>query len=174
MSPYAVTKLVNEVYADVFSKVYDLHTVGLRYFNIFGPKQDPHGAYAAVIPLFMQAAIDKKQPTINGDGETRRDFIFVANAVQANVKALLNTEALQQLEAANIACGDCTTPNDLWDGICAAANFNLPAIYDPERSGDVRHSLADISKAKALFGYKPSIQLKEGLAITFNYYQTSA
>lgn len=173
LSPYAVTKLVNEVYADVFSKVYGLHTVGLRYFNIFGPKQDPHGAYAAVIPLFMQAAIDKKQPTINGDGETSRDFTFVANAVQANVKALLNTEALQQFEAVNIACGDRTTLNDLWAGICAAANFNQPAIYGPERAGDVRHSLADVSKAKALFGYEPSIQLKEGLAIAFDYYQAN-
>lgn len=173
LSPYAVTKLVNEVYADVFSKVYGLHTVGLRYFNIFGPKQDPHGAYAAVIPLFMQAAIDKKQPTINGDGETSRDFTFVANAVQANVKALLNTEDLQQFEAVNIACGDRTTLNDLWDGICAAANFNQPAIYGPERPGDVRHSLADVSKAQALFGYQPSIQLKEGLAIAFDYYKAN-
>lgn len=173
LSPYAVTKLVNEVYADVFSKVYGLHTVGLRYFNIFGPKQDPHGAYAAVIPLFMQAAIDKKQPTINGDGETSRDFTFVANAVQANVKALLNTEDLQQFEAVNIACGDRTTLNDLWSGICAAANFNQPAIYGPERPGDVRHSLADVSKAQALFGYQPSIQLKEGLAIAFDYYQAN-
>lgn len=173
LSPYAVTKLVNEVYADVFSKVYGLHTVGLRYFNIFGPKQDPHGAYAAVIPLFMQAAIDKKQPTINGDGETSRDFTFVANAVQANIKALLNTEDLQQFEAVNIACGDRTTLNDLWDGICAAANFNQPAIYGPERPGDVRHSLADVSKAQALFGYQPSIQLKEGLAIAFDYYQAN-
>lgn len=173
LSPYAVTKLVNEVYADVFSKVYGLHTVGLRYFNIFGPKQDPHGAYAAVIPLFMQAAIDKKQPTINGDGETSRDFTFVANAVQANLKAMLNTEALQQFEAVNIACGDRTRLNDLWDGICAAANFHQPAIYGPERAGDVRHSLADVSKAKALFGYEPSIQLKEGLAIAFDYYQAN-
>lgn len=173
LSPYAVTKLVNEVYADVFSKVYGLHTIGLRYFNIFGPKQDPHGAYAAVIPLFMQAAIDKKQPTINGDGETSRDFTFVANAVQANVKAMLNTQDLAQFEAVNIACGDRTTLNDLWDGICAAADFNEPAIYGPERPGDVRHSLADVSKAKALFGYEPTIQLKEGLAIAFDYYKAN-
>lgn len=173
LSPYAVTKLVNEVYADVFSKVYGFHTIGLRYFNIFGPKQDPHGAYAAVIPLFMQAAIDKKQPTINGDGETSRDFTFVANAVQANVKAMLNTQDLAQFEAVNIACGDRTTLNDLWSGICAAADFNEPAIYGPERPGDVRHSLADVSKAKALFGYEPTIQLKEGLVIAFDYYKAN-
>lgn len=173
LSPYAVTKLVNEVYADVFSKMYGLNTIGLRYFNIFGPKQDPHGAYAAVIPLLMQAAINKKQPTINGDGETSRDFTFVANAVQANVKALLNTENLQQFEAVNIACGDRTTLNDLWNGICAAANFNQPAIYGPERTGDVRHSLADVSKAKVLFDYEPTIKLKEGLAIAFDYYQAN-
>lgn len=173
LSPYAVTKLVNEVYADVFSKVYGLHTIGLRYFNIFGPKQDPHGAYAAVIPLFMQAAIEHKQPTINGDGETSRDFTFVANAVQANVKAMLDTEQLQQFEAVNIACGDRTTLNDLWEGICAAADFDQPALYGPERAGDVRHSLADVSKARELFGYEPTIQLREGLAIAFEYYQAN-
>ena len=171
LSPYAVTKLVNEVYADVFSKVYGLHTVGLRYFNIFGPKQDPHGAYAAVIPLFMQAAIDKKQPTINGDGETSRDFTYVDNAVQANIKALLNTENLQQFEAVNIACAERTTLNELWASISQEAGFNQAPNYGPERSGDVRHSLADISKARNLFGYEPRFQIEEGLKISFEYYE---
>src|SRR5699024_9224060 len=117
LSPYAVTKLVNELYADVFSKVYDLHTIGLRYFNIFGPRQDPHGAYAAVIPLFMQATIDKEIPTINGDGKTSRDFTFIENAVQANIKAMLETPGLSQHEAVNIAVGERTTLNDLWANI---------------------------------------------------------
>src|SRR5690606_34225375 len=129
LSPYAVTKLVNEHYADVFSKTYALHSVGLRYFNIFGPRQDPHGAYAAVIPLFMQAAIDKKIPTINGDGKTSRDFTFVDNAVQANIKALLNTEDLTQHETVNIACGDRTDLNELWDIIAKLAHFEQKAHY---------------------------------------------
>lgn len=172
LSPYAVTKLVNELYADVFSKVYGLHTVGLRYFNIFGPRQDPHGAYAAVIPLFMQAAIDKKQPTINGDGKTSRDFTFVENAVQANVKALMNTVNLEQHEAVNIACGDRTTLNELWTTISQEAGFEQEALYGPERPGDVRHSLADIQKAENLFGYAPQWKIKEGLKKAFDYYKS--
>lgn len=171
LSPYAVTKLVNEHYADVFSKTYALHTLGLRYFNIFGPRQDPHGAYAAVIPLFMQAAIDKKTPTINGDGKTSRDFTFVDNAVQANIKALLNTEDLTQHEAVNIACGDRTDLNELWDIIAKLARFDQKAHYGPERPGDVRHSLADITKANKLFGYDPKWKIKEGLERAFEFYK---
>lgn len=173
LSPYAVTKLVDELYADVFSRSYGLHTVGLRYFNIFGPRQDPHGAYAAVIPLFMQAAIDKKTPTINGDGKTSRDFTFVANAVQANVKAMLNTPQLSQHEAVNIACGDRTDLNELWDIIAKQADFNQKANYGPERPGDVRHSLADVTKANKLFGYDPQWKIKEGLEKAFAFYKES-
>lgn len=171
LSPYAVTKLINELYADVFSRVYGLHTVGLRYFNIFGPRQDPHGAYAAVIPLFMQAAIDKEQPTINGDGNTSRDFTFVENAVQANIKGMLNTPELEKFEVINIACGDRTTLNDLWNGIQKAADFKQEAHYGPERPGDVRHSLADVSKAKKLIGYEPYWKIEEGLKVAFDYYK---
>lgn len=171
LSPYAVTKLVNELYADVFSKVYGLHTIGLRYFNIFGPRQDPKGAYAAVIPLFMQAAIDQNPPKINGDGETSRDFTFVENAVQANVKAMLDTENLQHHEAVNIACGERTTLNQLWDCIQGISGFNANAVYGPERAGDVRHSLADISKANQLFGYDPLWKIKDGLKVAFEYYK---
>jgi len=171
LSPYAVTKLVNELYADVFSKIYDLHTIGLRYFNIFGPRQDPHGAYAAVIPLFMQAAIDKTVPTINGDGETSRDFTFVENAVQANVKALLNTVNLFKHEVVNIACGDRTTLNELWQLISPLAGFNRKASYGPERPGDVKHSLATITKASQLFGYSPKWKIKEGMEKTFKFYE---
>lgn len=171
LSPYAVTKLVNELYADVFSRVYGLNTVGLRYFNIFGPRQDPHGAYAAVIPLFMQAAIDRKQPTINGDGLTSRDFTFIENAVQANIKGMLNTKELKKFEAVNIACGDRTTLNQLWEEISQLAGFDKKANYGPERPGDVRHSLADVSKAHSIFGYDPQWQIKEGLETAFNYYK---
>lgn len=171
LSPYAVTKLVNELYADVFSKVYGLKTIGLRYFNIFGPRQDPHGAYAAVIPLFMQAAIDRKTPTINGDGTTSRDFTFVENAVQANIKALLNTSGLEQHEAVNIACGDRTTLNELWTHISRLADFDQKPDYGPERPGDVKHSLADIEKAARLFGYEPRWDIAEGLEKAFAFYK---
>lgn len=172
LSPYAVTKLVNELYAEVFSKVYGLHTIGLRYFNIFGPRQDPHGAYAAVIPLFMQAAIDQRRPIINGSGETSRDFTFVENAVQANVKALLNTPDLSKHEAVNIACGERTTLNELWDNISNLAGFSREAQYGPERAGDVRHSLADVNKASRLFGYDPNWKIKIGLEVAFDYYKS--
>lgn len=171
LSPYAVTKLVNEIYADVFSRVYGLHTIGLRYFNIFGPRQDPHGAYAAVIPLFMQAAIEKKIPTINGDGKTSRDFTFVENAVQANIKALLNANELSRHEAVNIACGERTTLNELWNYIGGLAGFLRKPQYGSERIGDVRHSHADVSKASALFGYSPKWKVREGLEVTFEYYK---
>lgn len=171
LSPYAVTKLVNELYADVFSKVYDMHTIGLRYFNIFGPRQDPHGAYAAVIPLFMQAAIDQEIPTINGDGKTSRDFTFIENAVQANVKAMLDTPSLTKHEAVNIAVGDRTTLNDLWANISELGNFPQPAKYGPERPGDVKHSLANINKAQKLFDYNPQWDIKNGLQTAFNYYK---
>lgn len=173
LSPYAVTKLVNELYADVFSKVYGLYTIGLRYFNIFGPRQDPKGAYAAVIPLFMQAAIDQNPPKINGDGETSRDFTFVENAVQANVKAMLDTKNLQHHEAVNIACGERTTLNQLWNHIQGISGFNANAAYGPERAGDVRHSLADIDKANQLFGYDPLWKIKDGLEVAFEYYKRS-
>lgn len=171
LSPYAVTKLADELYADVFSKVYGLHTVGLRYFNIFGPRQDPKGAYAAVIPLFMQCALDHKSPTINGDGETSRDFTFVENAVQANIKALLQTTGLQHHEAVNIACGNRTTLNELWRQIQGISGNQIKAVYGPERAGDVRHSLADISKAYALFGYEPQWKVESGLQKAFAFYR---
>ena len=173
LSPYAVTKLVDELYADVFSKVYGLHTIGLRYFNVFGPRQNLKGAYAAVIPLFMRAAINRETPIINGDGETSRDFTFVENAVQANIKALLNTTGLSQHEAVNIACGERISLNELWEMISNLANFNQTPNYGPERSGDVRHSLANISKARGLFGYNPNWKMKAGLEVAFKFYNDS-
>lgn len=170
LSPYAVTKYVNELYAGVFSKTYGFHTIGLRYFNVFGPKQNPKGPYAAVIPLFIEAAIQKKAPFINGDGETSRDFTFVENAVQANIKALFADETKEH-EVLNVAFGERTTLNRLWESIAETAGIDLAAEYRGERIGDVRHSLADISKAKNLIGYDPEFSVSEGLAIAFDWYK---
>lgn len=166
LSPYAVTKWVNELYAEVFSKVYDVNTVGLRYFNVFGPRQSPDNPYAAVIPLFMKAALENQSATINGDGKTSRDFTFVENAVQANIKGMLNTKMLTKHQVVNIAVGERTTLNELWEKICEFQGVQLKANYGPERSGDVKHSLADISAAKSLFGYNPKFKVRDGLQIT--------
>ncbi len=170
LSPYAVTKLVNELYANVFSRVYGVEYVGLRYFNVFGPKQDPNGAYAAVIPLFMKAALNNTAPTINGDGTFSRDFTYVKNAVQANIKALFteNNDALNQIY--NVALGERTTLNELWQSIRNAAKCEADAIHGPVRGGDIPHSLADISKAKSLLGYDPKIKIDEGLGYAYDWY----
>lgn len=170
LSPYAVTKYVNELYASVFSKTYDFHTIGLRYFNVFGPKQNPHGPYAAVIPLFIEAALKQEAASINGDGETSRDFTFVENAVQANVKALLE-ENINQHDVVNIAFGERTTLNELWNEINTLAGTDLSPTYGPERKGDVKHSLANIGKAKELIGYKPHFSVMEGLKLAIEWYK---
>ncbi len=167
MSPYAVTKYVNELYADVFGKTYNTDVIGLRYFNVFGPKQSPDGAYAAVIPLFMQALVDQKSPTINGDGEQTRDFTFVDNAVQANIRGFFASEKAKN-QVFNVACGERISVNYLWDSLCDSANSDLKATYGPPRQGDVRDSLADISKAEELLNYKPQFTVKEGLKITWD------
>lgn len=172
LSPYAVTKYVNELYADVFGKTYGTDVIGLRYFNVFGPKQSPNGAYAAVIPLFMQALKDGKSPKINGDGKQTRDFTFVDNAVQANVKGFFAPEAAKN-QVFNVACGENISVNDLWQTLKSAANSNVEAIYGPDRQGDVRDSLADISKAEHLLSYKPEFSVREGLKITWDFFQKS-
>jgi len=170
LSPYAVTKYVNELYADVFGKTYGTDVIGLRYFNVFGPNQSPKGAYAAVIPLFMQALKEQKSPTINGDGEQTRDFTFVDNAVQANVKGFFaGKEAANQVF--NVACGERISINHLWETLKNAANSNLEAKYGPARQGDVRDSLADISKAEKLLAYKPQFTVREGLRITWEWFK---
>ena len=167
LSPYAVTKYVNELYADVFGKTYDTDVIGFRYFNVFGPKQSPDGAYAAVIPLFMQALKDEKSPKINGDGEQTRDFTFIDNVVQANVRGFFASKAAKN-EVFNIACGERITINYLWDSLKTAANSNVDAIHGPNRQGDVRDSLADVSKARKLLGYEPKYTVREGLGITWD------
>ncbi len=173
LSPYAVTKLVNELYADVFGKTYGTNVIGLRYFNVFGPKQSPNGAYAAVIPLFMQAIKDGKSPTINGDGGQTRDFTFVDNAVQANVRGFFASEAASN-QVFNIACGERISVNDLWGFLNKAANTAIEANYGPERQGDVRDSLADISKAEQLLGYVPNYTVAEGLHLTWDFWIKNA
>lgn len=166
LSPYAVTKYVNELYADVFGKTYNTDVIGLRYFNIFGPKQSPKGAYAAVIPLFMEAVKNNDAATINGDGGQTRDFTFVENAVQANIKGFFAPKKAAN-QVFNIACGERISVNYLWEHINEAADKSIDAIYGPPRQGDVRDSLANISKAEKLMGYKPEFTVREGLKITW-------
>jgi UDP-N-acetylglucosamine 4-epimerase len=159
---------VNELYASVFSKIYNFHTVGLRYFNVFGPRQNPRGPYAAVIPLFIQASLNSNAPIINGDGKTSRDFTFVENVVQANIKSML-ADNITQYDVFNIACGDQISLNDLWKSIEEIALINLSPVHREERKGDVKHSLADISKARNRIGYNPVVPFKRGLQITYHW-----
>lgn len=170
LSPYAITKYVNELYADVFAKTYNMNLVGLRYFNVFGPNQSPDGAYAAVIPLFIQALMNDEKPTINGDGEQTRDFTFVENAVQANIKSLFSENTTNN-HVYNIAFGERISLNVLWKELKALSKKQITAIHGPDRLGDVRDSLADISKAKNEMNYNPLFDVKKGLAITYEWFK---
>lgn len=172
LSPYAVTKYVNELYTSVYSRAYGFHTVGLRYFNVFGPKQNINGPYAAVIPLFITQFLNGEAPTINGDGETSRDFTFVSNVVQANMKAL--EIPLEKSEVFNCACNERTTLLQLVNNIKGHLHSEIEAIHGPERAGDVRHSQADISKAQNMLGYNPEVKFKEGLQHTVEYFKSQA
>ena len=170
ISPYGVTKYVNELYAKVCAELYGLNLIGLRYFNVYGPRQNPHGAYAAVIPLFIQAVINDKQPVIFGDGKQTRDFTFVQDVVQANILALFtdNKEALNQVF--NVAEGKQTTVNQLWE---FAKNQNGSSVipkYSQKRIGDIHDSLADISKAINLLNYKPIYDIEAGMKITYHWF----
>jgi len=175
LSPYAVTKYVNELYADVFSKTYGFKTIGLRYFNVFGPRQNPNGAYAAVIPKWTEALIQGQEVIINGDGQTSRDFCYVANVVQANILAANSIDLASLNQVYNIAVGERTSLNDLYfklrDGLIAKglALGSMPQ-YQDFRLGDVLHSLADVSKARNLLGYEPTHKLDEGLALAIEWY----
>ena len=174
LSPYAVTKYANELYASVFARNYGLKTIGLRYFNVFGPRQDPNGAYAAVIPKWTDALIKAETVFINGDGETSRDFCFVANAVQANLLAAYAPENARD-QVYNVAVGDRTTLNQLFAALRDAlkAHGVNPAIqpsYRDFRSGDVRHSLADIDKAQRLLGYAPTHRIQDGIGFAMPWY----
>jgi UDP-N-acetylglucosamine 4-epimerase len=173
LSPYAVTKYSIEQFADVFQQTYGLNYVGLRYFNIFGSKQNPNNPYAAVIPIFCQAFIDGKRPTINGDGEHSRDFTYVANAVQANDLALFteNKEALNEIY--NVACNDRISLNEMIAALQEISGKNIQPIYGPERPGDVKHSEADVSKIKKKLGYQPEVFFKEGIRKVYNWYENN-
>jgi UDP-N-acetylglucosamine 4-epimerase len=170
LSPYAVTKYVNELYASVYSMVYGFHSIGLRYFNVFGPRQNPNGPYAAVIPLFIQSVLRGEAAYINGDGTTSRDFTYVENAVQANIRGMLVPDHGTH-EVFNIAYGASCTLNDLWGTICSDCGVNLSPIYREERKGDVKHSLADISKARQMIGYDPLYDMRSGLRKTIQWYK---
>lgn len=171
LSPYAVTKFSVEQFADVFQKTYGLNYVGLRYFNIFGPKQNPDNPYAAVIPIFCQAFIDGKAPVINGDGKTSRDFTYVANAILANDLALFteNEEALNQVY--NTACGDQVALNEMIEMLQEISGKDIKPEYGPERPGDVKHSKADISKIENLLEYEPQVRFRKGLEQVYQWYE---
>jgi len=171
LSPYAVSKHVNELYARVFSKCYGLNIVGLRYFNVYGPNQSPTGAYAAAIPLFIHALLTQHSPKIYGDGEQTRDFTFVENAVQANIKAAFTQKPDVSGEIFNIACGDKTSVNDLFILLKTISNSSIAPTYVDERQGDIRDSLADITHAKNMLGYEPETKTPEGLKITFAWFE---
>ncbi len=176
LSPYAITKYVNELYADVFSKTYGIETIGLRYFNVFGRRQDPDGAYAAVIPLFVKKLMNHESPVINGDGEYSRDFTYIDNVIQMNLLAMetTNPEAVNQVY--NTACGEETSLNELVDYLKEFLSEYDPAIrriepiHGPNRPGDIPHSLADIGKAEQLLGYRPQFSVKEGLKEAVKWY----
>jgi UDP-N-acetylglucosamine 4-epimerase len=191
LSPYAVTKYVNELYADVFSKSYNFHTIGLRYFNVFGPRQNPNGPYAAVIPKWVSSLLNGEIVFINGDGESSRDFSFVENAIQANLLAatvaetatatLIASNVKQSMvhpalnQVYNMAVGDCTTLKKLFELIREnLLTYGVSTTIEPEyrdfRLGDVRHSLADISKAKQLLGYAPTHRISEGIQAATQWY----
>ena len=174
LSPYAVTKYVNELYAKVYTDLYGIEMIGLRYFNIFGPKQNPGGPYAAVIPLFIKALLENKPPVINGDGSHSRDFTYVDNAVQANMLSLFTKETQSVNQVYNIACGHQTSLLELFNYLKKEANSTLQPLHGPERTGDIKHSLADISKAKKLLGYNVDVPVAEGLRLTYNWYKGQA
>jgi len=170
LSPYAVSKRTKELYAEVFARVYDLDVVGLRYFNVFGPNQSPNGPYAAAIPLFMEAVLSNKSPYINGDGEQSRDFTFVENAVQANIKSLFTNKEVKG-QVLNIAYGGRTTINELFYKIRDIVGNDVEPIYREERPGDVRDSLANISLAQDLIDYNPEFSIDDGLAVTIDWFE---
>jgi UDP-N-acetylglucosamine 4-epimerase len=176
LSPYAATKVMNEIYAGVFARAYGFPSIGLRYFNVFGPRQDPEGAYAAVIPRWISALLKRKPVFINGDGETSRDFCFIENVVQANLLAATATEPAALDQVYNIALGRRTTLNELLQFIKASLRRRDPSlpdaapVYQEFRPGDVRHSLADIDKAQQLLGYEPTHLVADGLELTMDWY----
>ena len=178
LSPYAVTKYVNELYAEVFARSYGFKSIGLRYFNVFGRRQDPNGAYAAVIPKWTAAMIENHDVYINGDGETSRDFCYIDNTVQANILAATTTNDDAKNQVYNVAVGDRTTLNELFSSIKSALAsskvvYDKQPVYRDFREGDVRHSQADISKAKNLLSYAPQFDISKGIDRAMPWYVKS-
>ncbi len=172
LSPYAITKLSNELFAENFGRLYEMEFIGFRYFNVFGPRQSPEGAYAAVLPLFADACMNDKEVFINGDGGQTRDFTFVENVVQINIKAMLTTNTAALNEVYNVGCGGRYTVLELFDGIKEAAGVpHKKPVHRAARAGDIRDSQADISKAQKLLAYDPQFDFQKGLGITVDYFK---
>lgn len=172
LSPYALTKQTNEMFAENYFRLYGLQVIGLRYFNVFGPKQDPGSPYAAVVPQFIQSLLRGDTPLVHGDGEQSRDFTYVTNAVQANLKACVAPLAACG-QVFNVACGRCTKLNELLDMLADIIGVRIQPRYGPARPGDVRHSLADINHAKALLDYNPEVLVRTGLELTVSWFQAN-
>jgi UDP-N-acetylglucosamine 4-epimerase len=171
LSPYAAGKKSVELYAHTFSKVYDFHFIGLRYFNVFGPYQNKEGAYAAVIPQFISALLENKAATIFGDGSQTRDFTYIDNVIQVNAKALLSENAQAWNQFYNVACNQTTSLNEIYQLLKKLSHSNIDPHYVDVRKGDIKDSLADISKAQQLLNYSPTVDVKEGLEKTFNWFK---
>lgn len=172
LSPYALTKRVDEEYGKLYKKLYGLDTYGLRYFNVFGRRQDPNGAYAAVIPKFIKQLLDGETPTINGDGKQSRDFTYVDNVIEANLKACLAPSEAAG-EAFNVAYGGREYLIDIYYGLCNALGIAREPNFGPDRAGDIKHSNADISKAKRLLGYDPDYDFEKGIALAIEWYKAN-
>jgi UDP-N-acetylglucosamine/UDP-N-acetylgalactosamine 4-epimerase len=171
LSPYAVTKKVNELYANIFYKTYGLEVIGLRYFNVFGPKQNINGPYAAVVPIFINELLSGRSPRIFGDGTTTRDFTFIENVIQGNILAALVPAKDAVGQVYNIAFGGTTSLNELYGRIAAAVGTDVQPVYETERKGDIKDSFADINKAKKLLGYNPGFDITKGLEVTVDWYK---
>ncbi|MDX9785251.1 MAG: SDR family oxidoreductase [Desulfobacterales bacterium] len=172
MSPYAVQKMGGEYYARLYHELYGVETVCLRYFNVYGPRQDPSSPYSGVISIFLTRVAEKKQPVIYGDGDQSRDFIFVQDVVKANILAATTPGVSGSVF--NIGTGHAVTVNHLWDSICRLENVQIDAIHQSPRPGDIRHSLANIASAKESLGFSPDYVFEDGLALTYGWYQKSA
>ena len=170
LSPYAVSKYAAELYAAVFARTYGLNYIGLRYFNIFGPRQNADNPYAAVIPIFCKAFIEERQPHIHGDGTTSRDFTYVENALHANDLALFTENKAAFNQVYNVACGEQVSLNEMVEMLRQITGKDIQAVHGPERAGDVKHSKADISKIRQVLGFEPKVRMKEGLKRVFHYY----
>lgn len=172
LSPYALTKMVNEQYAKIYNRLYGLNTYGLRYFNVFGKRQDPNGAYAAVIPKFIKQLLNNEQPIINGDGNQSRDFTYIENVIEANLKACKAPSNFAG-ESFNIAYGGREVLIDVYKSLCRSLEKNIEPFYGPDREGDIKHSNADITKAKNMLGYFPDWSFEKGIMNAINWYKNN-